>query len=409
MARVFVPGGRPTVTYVPRSGLTLEEQLKNYLRDRYKILSVSGPTKCGKTVLLKSHLDDARWFSGGAIESDEGFWSAVCEEFDISLETGLDGVLSATEGSSLSGGANAGVVTAGATGQESVTRGRTQVSRKRHSPRDAGRAYLRQNLEEVLVIDDFHYIPSSIQLTIVRNLKDLVFEGLRVIVAAVPHRAYDVVKIEREMTGRVQQLPVEFWDLEDLQRIAEQGFNALRVSAPSELTDRLSREAFESPHLMQEFCRELCYANGIEETQAEERNLRGPIGDEFFRRIAPNTSKTMFDLLAKGPRQRADRIQRQLQNGTTTDIYGAVLAAIAATGPRTAIRYEELRSALKDVLSGAIPQAHEITNVLGQMTKIAKDADGEPVVEYDADYSTLHIADPYFAYWLRWGSHGASS
>jgi hypothetical protein len=33
---------------------------------------------------------------------------------------------------------------------------------------------------------------------------------------------------------------------------------------------------------------------------------------------------------------------------------------------------------------------------------------GEPVVEYDEELSTLHVSDPYFAFFLRWGE-GASA
>jgi hypothetical protein len=40
------------------------------------------------------------------------------------------------------------------------------------------------------------------------------------------------------------------------------------------------------------------------------------------------------------------------------------------------------------------------------MTKIAREQiDGEPVVDYDSELATLYISDPYFAYWLRWGTH----
>jgi hypothetical protein len=38
------------------------------------------------------------------------------------------------------------------------------------------------------------------------------------------------------------------------------------------------------------------------------------------------------------------------------------------------------------------------------MGKIAKEnIEGEPVVDYDAELSTLYISDPFFAYFLRWG------
>jgi hypothetical protein len=53
-----------------------------------------------------------------------------------------------------------------------------------------------------LLIDDFHYIDRTIQLAIVRALKGGVLEGLKVILLAVPHRSYDAIEVENEMTGR---------------------------------------------------------------------------------------------------------------------------------------------------------------------------------------------------------------
>ena len=108
---------------------------------------------------------------------------------------------------------------------------------------------------------------------------------------------------------------------------------------------------------------------------------------------------------AAGPRQRSDRIQRRFEDGRSGDIYEAVLAAIAATGPRTQLPYDELRSSLRNVLAKEPPQRHEVTRVLDELTKIAKTKiEGEPVIEFDAEYDTIHISDPFFAFFLRWST-----
>ena len=53
------------------------------------------------------------------------------------------------------------------------------------------------------MIDDFHYLSRDVQLAVVRALKELIVAGLRVIALAVPHRGFDVPRVENEMTGRV--------------------------------------------------------------------------------------------------------------------------------------------------------------------------------------------------------------
>ena len=125
------------------------------------------------------------------------------------------------------------------------------------------------------------------------------------------------------MTGRVVQLPIGFWNRADLLEIARQGFAALNCTDPSRLCERLADEAVQSPLLMQEFCRALCKMNEVTETLEVSRPLGAPQSwEEFFGQRASDTSKTAFDLLKRGPRQRTDRKVRRLKDGSELDIYG---------------------------------------------------------------------------------------
>lgn len=398
---IFIPGGLPQETYVSREHLGIEAGLRSWLERRQKpLLSLSGPTKSGKTVLLKRAARDALWFSGGAIDTAEDFWQSVCDALELFTDHELQVGSAETSGLSSGAGMNAGVVSAhgGTDSTTGVTRG---LSRSRStSAKSAARTALKAQMP-LVVIDDFHYIPPAEQIQIVRGLKDLVFDGLGVVVAAVPHRAYDVVRVEVEMTGRVAQQPVTLWEPKDLHLIAVQGFAALGVHVSEDVIERLAAESFGSPHLMQTHCLNLCAYNTIHgqlSTVMEEPDWR-----PFFEAQASSTSKSAFDLLKNGPRTRTDRIPRLLNSGVETDIYGAVLSAIENTGPRTTLTYDEIRASLRSILNSDLPQRHEITNVLDQMTTIARDRiDGEPVLEYDAEYSTLHLVDPFFAYYLRW-------
>jgi len=208
------------------------------------------------------------------------------------------------------------------------------------------------------------------------------------------------------MTGRFAPLFIPFWETGELMSIATQGFDALNVE-PSSSDDigRLADESFGSPLLMQEFCLEYCKKNEVGDRQEERTTLRAPDWQPFFREQATAASKMAFDLLATGPRQRSDRLQRKFKDGKEGDIYEAVLAAIAATGPRTELPYDELRASLRKVLAEEAPQRHEVTRVLDQLTEIAKTKiEGEPVVEFDESLDMIYISDPFFAFFLRWGT-----
>lgn len=407
VGQVFVAGGQPTITYNPRSELGLEEQVRDYIDEKHRILSVSGPTKSGKTVLLSSLLENALWLTGGRIASIDDFWDTIADRLGVFTEVTRSEEYQ--ESGTSSAGGEVGGQLGGFGGKRnrstsdtgSVGRGMSK-GRGRSTALAAEEALSRE--KPVIIIDDFHYIDPAVQAQIVRGVKDLVFRGLPVILVSVPHRAYDAVRVEKEMTGRVQQLVIDFWAESELIGIARAGFEALNVMDDESLAHRLAAEAFNSPHLMQDFCLRLCKANGIRTTAPDPTELTAPEWRPFFTASASGTSKSAFDLLARGPRQRTDRIQRTLTDGTVTDIYGAVLKAIARTGPLTKLTYEEVRTSLRQVLASDAPQRQEVTRVLDEMSKIAKEKiEGEPVVDYDEELATLFISDPFFAYYLRWG------
>jgi len=129
---VFIPGGLPHETYVSRDHLGLEGDLGRWIERRQKpLLSVSGPTKSGKTVLLKRTIPDAMWLSGGAIDSADDFWASVCDELEVFTEHRLNVTNAHSTGAEVAGGANAAVISMSGTGRvedtldRGISRGRT--------------------------------------------------------------------------------------------------------------------------------------------------------------------------------------------------------------------------------------------------------------------------------------------
>jgi hypothetical protein len=408
LSEVFVAGGFPDITYISRDEYQLESTMRDYLDARHKLLSVSGLTKSGKTVLVRNVIpkDDGIWVAGGQVRDLDNFWEII-----LDLTGGYDSVSKTTNNSqnTVSGRDTTASIKPGGMGGEIKSRfdnseqhgSSMTVSRTASPAYSAIKQLVKYKLP--LVVDDFHYIDKSVQTSIVRSLKDPIFEGLPVILIAVPHRAYDVVNVEKEMTGRVKQLQIPEWNLDELEKIAKQGFEALNVNCDASIIRKMAEEAFNSPHLMQDFCATLCRANNVRETQSSSFELQEPNDwSAFFRNMASDTSKVAFERLAKGPRQRTDRKKRTLVNNETCDIYSAVLFAIASTGPQTKLSYEDIRTGLREVLKSETPQANEVTRILDKMSDIAKeDIEGEPVVDWND--SNLYISDPFFAYYLRWG------
>jgi hypothetical protein len=376
----------------------------------YKLVTVTGATKSGKTVLVNTVFprDNSIWVDGGAVRAEDDFWNYVLE--GISGYTELATQESKSAVSTIKGDLEAEA------GLPLIAKGRGSVGgeygksiggaitrRLSISPRSAAISQLR-SFRLPLIIDDFHYLDRNFQGNIIRAPKPLIFDGLPVVVIAIPHRRYDAIKVEREMTGRLEAIDVPTWEPEELLEIAIEGFPLLNIEVSPENRQRLADEAYGSPHLMQEFCKALAVNEGISETAPSKRIITS-LDDDLFINVAEGTGKVVFDKLAKGPRQRADRIQRPLKSGKTADIYKVTLLALAKLKPGLeTIEYEQLRSAIKDVLADRFPSAQEVTRVLEKMTEIATaDEASTPVLDWEREEQKLHITDPFFAFYLKWG------
>ena len=160
-------------------------------------------------------------------------------------------------------------------------------------------------------------------------------------------------------------------------------------------------------------CRELSKLTDIRQTVEKRTRLQAPPDwDDFLEEIAlRHTDDQIYRDLVRGPQSRKDRIDRTLKKtGESTDIHGAVLAAIRNTGPQEELSYNQLRDALRDILD-ELPQKEQTTNTLRHMSTIAhkkaldehKRLKRDPVIEWQADRDTVFIADPFFRFRLRFG------
>lgn len=408
---VFVPGGFPHHTYNPRVQLQLESKLNEVKNNLCKLVAVTGHTKAGKTVLVRRILpqEDSIWIDGGTVSQEDDFWDVVIEQLEL-FQSVSESTTSGSE-STIEGKASAGADFLIAKGEGEIggsiaNQRSSETTRSRKvSSRVSALAALRA-ARFPLIIDDFHYLPKEMQGSIVRALKPLIFDGLPVVIIAIPHRRYDAIKVEREMTGRMYPIGIPVWIEQELRFIPETGFRLLNLEVPTQIVTRLAAEAIGSPHLMQEFCRAISRTKSIvQQSNIVNLDVSDAELGSVFRDVADTIGRPIFEKLARGPRQRSDRVPRQLKDGREVDIYQLVLFGLAHIRPGlVTLEYEELRSAIRDVSSTQIPQLHEVARVLKHMATIAAtDQSSTPVIDFDESEKKLHITDPFFAFYLRWG------
>lgn len=428
LSAVFVPGKMPDHTYNPRSDLHLEVKLQDYVDEGGAILTLSGPTKTGKTVLVGRVIENAAKIESQGIGSVDELWTRVVDALGGFSTIEIESRSGEGFGTGAKGSGSLGVLGTGAsfdyqsTDEHGLTR---SVSRPISS---VAREVLRSR-GGALVIDDFHFVERAVQRDIVRALKPLVLAGVPIILISISHRVQDVVTAEPDMTGRVESLKVKFWDIDELSVIAQKGFAALNVRDPGgHLAKHLADRSYGSPHLMQRFCRELCKSNGVRFRQQDPVDLVAPLDwDGFFAEQTDEASADWFRRLLRGAQERgSERTKWQTKDFGRLDYYGVTLAAIAKSGPELALSKDAIRSAAESIVVSDGPAANQITRALIHMTKIASTRMGtpppteddldsnaeeflhdvQPVLEYieDGPASMLYIADPFFAHFMRYGS-----
>lgn len=411
-SNVFVPGGMPEHTYVERTEGAIRKKLESAKDNLCKLVTLTGQTKSGKTVLTQKVFPELEeknvWINGGSIAEENDIWDQIVDALGVWTLVEESNSRTSSHKISSKGTAEANAFLAkgkGEIGGELAgTRGDANKVSRSISPKAVAIKALLESRSS-LVIDDFHYLNRELQGNFVRAVKPLVFHGIPVILIAIPHRRYDAIKVEREITGRLENIIIPYWEEEELIQIPGTGFPLLNVDVNKEIIKRFAYESLGSPHLMQEFCRALCNYANIEETLIHKVSIEH-VKDDIFRDVGEATGKTIFDKLATGPRQRSDRIQRKLKDGREVDIYKVVLYALAKIKPgMQTIQYEELRTAIRDILQESIPQAHEVSRVLDKMSEIASsDEASTPVIDWEKEDQKLHITDPFFAFYLKWGA-----
>jgi len=364
LKEVFVAGGMPSITYFDRQELKLEAKLRSELAEGFKIIAVTGPTKSGKTVLCRKVIPDKSCvrIDGGQIETADDFWGETLRALNLPSEESL------TTSSILTASIKALIGLQAQLNSGSIV--------KFAAPSKKQILQLMRERGLTLIIDDFHYMLEDIQREVVRSLKSEVFEGLSVILIAVPHRAFDTISAEPEMEGRYAHIEIPPWAQHELIAIPRTGFAKLRMNVDPIVIDGMCCEAMQSPLLIQRFCARLCTHYQIEESLKKLRDFQPT--DEVIRNIYKGVAQQFgfptFKKVAKGPQSRSKRNPRKLKNSNeTVDIYQAILMAVAKTGPKAKLHYDDIREHLKEILSETdIPQKHEVSGALGHMETIAR-------------------------------------
>jgi hypothetical protein len=407
---VFTPTNVPTLTYVERASKNFESDLRTAFTIPKMIVSISGPSKSGKTVLVTKVVapENLIHIYGASIKTPDDLWSNVLTWMGGPLErTETEGLKIAGELSATMGGkggipliAEAKADIKGGMSADSST-----STAKKYSTTGLD-AIVREigGSEYVVFVDDFHYIDREVRTEIGKQIKAAAEKGIRICTASVPHRSDDVVRSNPELRGRVTAIDMSYWTSDELEQIAFTGFKELNVDLAPAVIRALANEAFGSPQLMQAISLNFCFERGINATQATHQRIEIDTGvlRQIFERTSVTTDySTMLNALHAGPKQRGtERKQFDFTGGTRGDVYRCVLLAIKADPSSLSFRYEDMLRRAQQVCKGESPVGSSVAESLVQMAKLARTVQDAPAIEWDED--VLDIVEPYFLFFLRW-------
>lgn len=411
--QVFVTNGDPTVTYVTRDA-DVEVDIVELIMTRQKIIGLSGPSKSGKTVMIRRIVNETlRWqlieITGNDINSDIDFWNIISAALGINSETRQEGRHDTEYAAGISGGLDAVVVKSEVSSSVGTSSGNSTSTTKSFDIRASVRAALKDRTICIL-IDDFHYAPAPVRTQLARTLKDLSFRGTSIVLIAVPHKVLDVVQAEHELIGRVVRKRVAHWTPLELARIPMQGFKALNArDDKAAISTAVVNQSFGSPLLVQELCAGVCRLNQLDKTASVQLMLSPPISwESYFTNFASeNVNHPLAQSLRAGPQERRRRNLRPLKDlDVEVDKYSAVLLGLQRCLPNIRMTLTELTDAVGSILQEKMT-LQQVRNVCTTMQDIGnrQRQDGDPAVEFQNEVrpETFTIVDPYLAYFLAWG------
>lgn len=408
---VFTPFSYPKHTYVQQADKNLESKLRRALENPAAVVSLVGPSKSGKTVLLQNVVDDENKvvIQGSEVTSNEDLWRELLKKLDepTSIEEYEESDVEVGTSTEIGGGIAFPTIAriwSRVSGTLVRREGMGETKHYQKQPFNRVVSHLKRE-DKILFIDDFHYLSRETQEKLTEAIKEAARQKVNVCIALIPHRSNDIVRGNPDLHGRVYEIDTGYWNKKDLMGIGLKGFEKLGMDVMTGPISRLADEAAGSPQLMQLLCQELCsgYSNTFDKTHTSYGD-----DEETVIEACENASNMInhshtVDLINSVPEQdTANRTVYEIADGRD-DIYGCILRAISTDPPRRQFSLKELIKRLNRVCYGVTPSESEISDACRKMEQhLEERVPKENVLDWDEAKRELTIPDPYFLFHLRW-------
>jgi hypothetical protein len=405
---VFKPLGVPTTTYVRRENGKYESELSNALDTKGELCLLTGPSKTGKTTLYTRVLHD-KGLEPIVVRCDvsmsaEDLWRSSLERIDFKR---LNAIQSSASTKASGAGRIAGTIgwkwLADILGEVSVgvERGMGEIQVRERilaKPSPDHLIPILRHLPAILIVEDFHYLEETAKQTVFQQWKVFVDGEVPVIIVGTMHHAVDLAYANKDLIGRIAHLDLSIWNVADLEKIAIQGFEALKLDVPRLITSTIASEAAGLPILVQDTCAQLLKDKGIETIRPGKSNIKIERSDVYAALHA--VAKThygqfegLYGRLITGPRKTARKY----------NTYELVLSTFTKDPLVFSLERYEIDERLQSMPmpESQRPPGSSVNATLGALAKFQKRNDIN-LLEWSEKMQRLYIVEPAFLFYLRW-------
>lgn len=394
------------LTYVSRPKVD-DRFLNEITRDQHIV--IYGTSKQGKSSLIITALEDADYVAIQCATnwSKRDLYAAVLKELDVALiESTTRSTARSSELSAQAGVEGGTSWIAKVTGSAGAKAGRTntdsQVEKTIPINLDSGLDIIRvlegMDFDRFIVVEDFHYLPLSVQREFASDLKAF-YERSKVsfILVGVWLEANRLIVYNGDLAGRITSIPADTWTSEELARVVRSGEPYLNIKFADAVVNELVKRSQQNVGLLQEALRQMCIGRDIfstVETTATFEDLAEV--ETAYAYVAEQLATRYANFINKFSEGLRDQVLH---------MYKWVMHAVISTSA------EDRRAGLKAMdIVRHVQQVHprrdgvyqnSVMAALDNVAKVQSHADITPVIfDYDNTHKRLNIVDNGFLIYL---------
>lgn len=410
---VFGVSGKQVESYVEREHV--DDKFIDALRTDKQIV-VYGASKQGKTALVKKYInyDENILISLSPKTTLKDIYQSILRKSGITLKT------SYTEGTGDKTKVKTMASIQGAVAM--VLKGKIDLSLNKEVnhkceeqydeiefnlelPDDVADLIHRVGKKNVVILENFHYLPEELQRTFAYDLRTFQDLKVRFVILGVWKEANRLAQFNGELQDRVYEIPVEPWLEDDFKAIANKGENLLNIKFEINILASCIENAFGSVGVFQELLKNTCIESNIHNKQVEHQTINNI--ENYNKAIKSKTEEYSgrhlrnLEAIACG---RGSVISEDKPMPYFLQYYIVIhMLELGYQGLNGGISKEALLRAIKqhhhrkDDLKGS-----QLTTVLKGLTDLqAKQGISPPVIAYDSNSRQLKVVDSTFYFFLK--------